>query len=82
MAEKGAVSQSCITELVEYIENLKQNRDEIHSAVVKEKQEKDTIHHDIDIFERKLEEINASLAKKYSARAEFDKSISEVESAF
>ena len=47
-----------------------------------EEEEKHKLQNDIRVLSEKLAKINESLAKKISARNEFDKTIAETESAY
>lgn len=82
MAERGAQLQKYVTDLVETMEHLKGARDEIHAEISDEMRQKEDTLSDISSLEQRLTEVNANLEKKYNAKEEFDKTISDVEGAF
>ncbi len=57
-------------------------RDELQRQVMIEEDEKHKLQNDIRVLSEKLAKINESLAKKISARNEFDKTIAETEAAY
>ncbi len=57
-------------------------RDELQRQIVVEEEEKHKLQNDIRVLSEKLAKVNESLAKKISARNEFDKTIAETEAAY
>eukprot|EP01006_Ploeotia_vitrea_P044276 TRINITY_DN66822_c3_g2_i1.p1 TRINITY_DN66822_c3_g2~~TRINITY_DN66822_c3_g2_i1.p1 ORF type:complete len:112 (-),score=9.71 TRINITY_DN66822_c3_g2_i1:1047-1382(-) len=82
MAETGATLQSTNNELVKCIEDLRQKREESNRLILKEEEEKARIVNEIQILTERLNHIDEGLNRKYAARAEYDKAISETENAF
>ena len=64
------------------IEDLCTKRDDLQRQIMIEEEEKHKLQNDIRVLSEKLAKINESLAKKISARNEFDKTIAETESAY
>lgn len=57
-------------------------RDELQRQIIIEEEEKHKLQNDIRVLSEKLAKVNESLAKKISARTEFDKTIAETEAAY
>lgn len=57
-------------------------RDDLHEEVVKDEEEKSLIESEIASLTERLSCLNDALLKKYEAREEFDRTISETEQAF
>ena len=70
------------TELIKCIEGIKGARDEIQAEINVEEEEKRQIEEQMRSLQDRLNELNASLKKKYTARGEYDKTIGETEGAF
>lgn len=64
------------------IEDLCTKRDDLQRQIMIEEEEKHKLQNDIRVLSEKLAKINESLAKKISARNEFDKTIAETEAAY
>jgi sjoegren syndrome nuclear autoantigen 1 len=82
MAQQGAALQNYNNELVKCIEDLCTKRDDLQRQVMSDEEEKHKLQNDIRVLSEKLAKINESLAKKISARNEFDKTIAETEGAY
>ncbi|KNC53978.1 sjoegren syndrome nuclear autoantigen 1 [Thecamonas trahens ATCC 50062] len=82
MAQQGATLQNFNNELVKSIEELREKREQISRAILKEEEEKAKISNDLRILTERLSRINESLARKISARNEYDKTIQETEQAY
>eukprot|EP00043_Microstomoeca_roanoka_P005839 m.58347 g.58347 ORF g.58347 m.58347 type:complete len:107 (-) comp13142_c0_seq1:2259-2579(-) len=82
MAQQGATLQSYNNELVKCLEDLKKKREEVHLQVLAEEEEKLKIQNDLHILTERLARITESLNKKISTRNEYDRTISETESAY
>ena len=82
MSQQGAALQNYNNELVKCIEDLCSKRDELQKQVMGEEEEKHKLQNDLRVLSEKLAKVNESLAKKISARNEFDKTIAETESAY
>ncbi|XP_065186882.1 microtubule nucleation factor SSNA1-like isoform X2 [Sycon ciliatum] len=64
------------------IEDLCTKRDELHRQILIEEEEKAKIQHDIRILTERLAKVNESLAKKMAARNDYDRTVSETETAY
>lgn len=82
MSHQGAALQSYNNELVKCIEDLCSKRDELHRHILNEEEEKQKLQSDIRTLTERLAKVNESIAKKMTARNEFDKTISETEAAY
>lgn len=82
MSQQGAALQSYNNELVKCIEELCSKRDELHKQILIDEEEKARIQNDIRILSERLAKVNESLAKKLTARNEFDRTIAETEAAY
>ena len=78
----GASLSNTNAELVKIIESIKSDKDHIQTVISKEEEEKTDIEQKIGVLNERLEEIKASLQKKYITRADYDKTIQETEGAF
>ena len=81
MSNSGALNNTN-TDLINCIEGIKAHRDEIQQEIDVEENEKAQIETQMRKLQERLDELNASLKKKYTARAEYDKTIGETEGAF
>ena len=61
------------------MENIKQGRDELHDEIIKDEGEKANIENEITTLTERLSILTEALYKKYEARDEFDRTISETE---
>ncbi|XP_065186881.1 microtubule nucleation factor SSNA1-like isoform X1 [Sycon ciliatum] len=82
MSQSGAALQEYNNELVKCIEDLCTKRDELHRQILIEEEEKAKIQHDIRILTERLAKVNESLAKKMAARNDYDRTVSETETAY
>eukprot|EP00999_Lentomonas_sp_LEN2_P001552 NODE_2611_length_535_cov_69.100490_g2561_i0.p1 GENE.NODE_2611_length_535_cov_69.100490_g2561_i0~~NODE_2611_length_535_cov_69.100490_g2561_i0.p1 ORF type:complete len:110 (-),score=22.89 NODE_2611_length_535_cov_69.100490_g2561_i0:106-435(-) len=82
MAESGATLQNTNNELVKCIEELRDKREESNRVIMKEEEEKARIVNEIHLLTERLNQIDEHLNGKYAGRAEYDKAISETETAF
>ena len=64
------------------IEDLCAKRDELQRQILIEEEDKHKLENDIRLASEKLAKINENLAKKITARTEFDRTISETEAAY
>ena len=70
------------TELCKMMETIQKQRDEIQELINQEESEKNAIEEQMRALNDRLEAINGSLAKKYTTRNEYTKTIDETSSAF
>eukprot|EP00054_Salpingoeca_dolichothecata_P002806 m.24057 g.24057 ORF g.24057 m.24057 type:complete len:202 (+) comp13299_c0_seq1:38-643(+) len=82
MSEQGATLQTYNNELVKCIEDLHRKRSEIGEEISAEEAEKATIQNEIHALTERLAVVNQSLTKKMATRAEYDRTISETETAY
>jgi Sjoegren syndrome nuclear autoantigen 1 len=82
MSQQGAALQNYNNELVKCIEDLCAKRDELQRVILTEEEDKHKLENEIRIASEKLARINEGLAKKITARTEFDRTISETEAAY
>ena len=68
--------------MTKFIENIRENRDDLHEEVIQDEQEKHEIEQQIMTLNERLAILSEALVKKYEAREEFDRTISETEQAF
>ena len=80
MTQQGATLQNYNNELVKCIEDLREKREEVNRAILKEEEEKAKIQKDLSILTDRLSKINESLARRVQARNEYDKT--ETEAAY
>ncbi|OQR92509.1 hypothetical protein THRCLA_08686, partial [Thraustotheca clavata] len=82
MAQQGATLQNYNNELVKCIEDLREKREEVNRAILKEEEEKAKIQKDLTVLTDRLSKINETLARKTQARNEYDRTIQETEAAY
>lgn len=98
MSQQGAALQNYNNELVKCkclleclvsnqsfhlgIEDLCAKRDELQRQILIEEEDKHKFENEIRATSEKLARINENLAKKITARTEFDRTISETEAAY
>ncbi|KAH7297693.1 hypothetical protein KP509_25G007300 [Ceratopteris richardii] len=75
-------SNNCIGELLERIEELREEREEMRAQLEAEEEEKNSIQQDLEVLNKRLAEIDHSLARKHAFAANYDKTIEEVEAAY
>ena len=59
------------TELVNIINGIKKDEEDIQKVIAKEEEEKHEIEQKIGVLNERLEEIKASLQKKYLTRSDY-----------
>lgn len=79
---QGATLQRYNSDLTRYIENIRVGRDDLHEEIIKDEEEKASIESEIAALTERLGQLTDALQKKYEAREEFDRTISETEQAF
>ncbi|EEA05557.1 uncharacterized protein CMU_025640 [Cryptosporidium muris RN66] len=70
------------TELMKCLEDLKEKRDEIKRQVQREEEDKAKIQREMNVLNERLKKVHESLQRKTIARAEYDKTIQEIENAY
>ncbi|CAM2719954.1 unnamed protein product [Rotaria magnacalcarata] len=79
MSQQGAALQNYNNELVKY---LCAKRDELQRQILIEEEDKHRLENEIRFASDKLSKINENLARKTTARTEFDQTIGETEAAY
>ena len=64
------------------MEDLKKKREELHTQILAEEEEKLKVQNDLHILTERLARITENLNKKIATRNEYDRTISETESAY
>lgn len=64
------------------IEELHLKRDELNRQIRQEEEEKERLQHDIQVLSDKLSRVNESLSQRHAARAAFERTIAETETAY
>eukprot|EP00055_Hartaetosiga_balthica_P016806 m.107975 g.107975 ORF g.107975 m.107975 type:complete len:109 (-) comp9183_c2_seq1:1391-1717(-) len=82
MSKQGATLQGYNNELVKCLEDLKRKREEVHTHVLAEAEEKLQIQNDLHILTERLARVTDALNKKIAARNEYDRLIEETEAAY
>eukprot|EP00056_Hartaetosiga_gracilis_P002264 m.52038 g.52038 ORF g.52038 m.52038 type:complete len:111 (-) comp10982_c0_seq1:1233-1565(-) len=82
MSKQGATLQGYNNELVKCLEDLKRKREEVHTQVLAEAEEKLQIQNDLHILTERLARVTDALNKKIATRNEYDRLIEETESAY
>eukprot|EP00326_Haptolina_ericina_P020846 CAMPEP_0181201488 /NCGR_PEP_ID=MMETSP1096-20121128/18335_1 /TAXON_ID=156174 ORGANISM="Chrysochromulina ericina, Strain CCMP281" /NCGR_SAMPLE_ID=MMETSP1096 /ASSEMBLY_ACC=CAM_ASM_000453 /LENGTH=111 /DNA_ID=CAMNT_0023291937 /DNA_START=55 /DNA_END=390 /DNA_ORIENTATION=+ len=82
MAQEGGTLQNYNSELVKCIEDLREKREELNKSIASDEEEKAKIQNDLRILTERLSRINDNLARKIASRTEYDKTITETESAY
>ena len=78
----GSTMQNYNNQLLKWIEDLREKREEVKRQILKEKEEKEKIQKDISILTDRLSKINESLSRKKQSRKEYDKTTQETEAAY
>jgi Sjoegren syndrome nuclear autoantigen 1 len=78
----GAALQNHNNELVKCIEDLREKREELARALVRDEEEKAKIQQDLAVLTKRLTQLNDNLARKVASRNEYDKTIAETEAAY
>ena len=78
----GSTMQNYNNQLLKWIEDLREKREEVNRQILKEKEEKEKIQKDISILTDRLSKINESLSRKKQSRKEYDKTTQETEAAY
>mmetsp|Transcript_25509 Transcript_25509/g.59270 ORF Transcript_25509/g.59270 Transcript_25509/m.59270 type:complete len:112 (-) Transcript_25509:57-392(-) len=82
MAAKGASLQNYNNELVKCIEDLREKREEVNRQILRAEEEKAKIQKQLSVLTERLNKLNEELARKVSARNEYDTTIQETEAAY
>jgi Sjoegren syndrome nuclear autoantigen 1 len=82
MAAQGASMQNYNNQLISCLEELKDQRDELNSQILREEEERAAVQREISILTERLSRVNESLSKRVKARTEYDRTIAETEAAY
>ena len=82
MSSQSAHLNNTNAELVKQMDTIVQQKDQIQELINNEEEEKRQIEEQLRALSDRLEVINTSLAKKYTTRNEYEKTIQETTSAF
>mmetsp|Transcript_26055 Transcript_26055/g.46270 ORF Transcript_26055/g.46270 Transcript_26055/m.46270 type:complete len:113 (-) Transcript_26055:209-547(-) len=82
MSSQGATLQNYNNELVKCLEDLREKRETLNKEILKEEKKKQEIQKKLHKLTEELHRINERLAKKTSARNDFDTTIQETEGAY
>ncbi len=82
MAGQGASLQNYNNELVKCIEDLREKREEINRQILQDEAKKQDIQATLSTLTDQLSKINEQLARKVTARNEYDRTIQETEGAY
>ena len=74
--------QNYLTDLIQNLESMKQDREEIQSEIKEFEQSRDEIEQNIHTLSTRLQELNSSLEKKRGLKQEYVTNISEIATAF
>lgn len=82
MASHGASLQNFNNQLVTHFEELKEKREIINQEIAKEEEQKAQLQKEIALLTERLHQVNESLNKKLVTKQEYDRTLSETESAY
>ncbi|XP_053978979.1 microtubule nucleation factor SSNA1-like [Hylaeus volcanicus] len=82
MSQHGAALQAYNQELVKCLEEMKSNRMELQAQIESQEEEKNNLQREIESLSYKLTRLNDSLTKKIAVRNEYDRTISDTETAY
>ncbi|XP_020293449.1 Sjoegren syndrome nuclear autoantigen 1 homolog isoform X2 [Pseudomyrmex gracilis] len=82
MSQHGAALQTYNQELVKCLEEMKLKRSELQAQIEAQEEEKNNLQREIEKMSCKLTQLNDSLAKRISVRNEYDRTISDTETAY
>ncbi|XP_020293439.1 Sjoegren syndrome nuclear autoantigen 1 homolog isoform X1 [Pseudomyrmex gracilis] len=85
MSQHGAALQTYNQELVKLfvgLEEMKLKRSELQAQIEAQEEEKNNLQREIEKMSCKLTQLNDSLAKRISVRNEYDRTISDTETAY
>ena len=82
MASHGASLQNFNNQLVTHFEELKEKREILNQEIAKDEEQKAQLQQEIALLTERLHQVNESLNKKLSTKAEYDRTLSETESAY
>ncbi|XP_054015172.1 microtubule nucleation factor SSNA1-like [Hylaeus anthracinus] len=82
MSQHGAALQAYNQELVKCLEEMKSNRTELQAQIESQEEEKNNLQREIESLSYKLTRLNDSLTRKIAVRNEYDRTISDTETAY
>ncbi|KZC05131.1 PREDICTED: Sjoegren syndrome nuclear autoantigen 1 homolog [Dufourea novaeangliae] len=82
MSQHGAALQAYNQELVKCLEEMKIRRIELQTQIDSQEEEKNNLQREIEKLSYKLTRLNDSLTKTIAVRNEYDRTISDTETAY
>ena len=82
MSQHGAALQTYNQELVKCLEEMKLRRTELQAEIESQEEEKNHLQREIEKLSYKLTRLNDSLTKKIAVRNEYDRTITDTETAY
>ncbi|XP_017875589.2 Sjoegren syndrome nuclear autoantigen 1 homolog, partial [Ceratina calcarata] len=82
MSQHGAALQSYNQELVKCLEEMKMRRTELQAQIESQEEEKNYLQREIEKLSHKLTRVNDSLTKRIAVRNEYDRTITDTETAY
>lgn len=82
MAAVGAEVQAANSELVQLIEELRERRADVDKGIRREEEERDRVIAEMKTLAERLRLLDESISRKESARADFDRTITETSAHF
>eukprot|EP01017_Pseudomicrothorax_dubius_P001221 TRINITY_DN0_c3911_g1_i1.p1 TRINITY_DN0_c3911_g1~~TRINITY_DN0_c3911_g1_i1.p1 ORF type:complete len:110 (-),score=35.52 TRINITY_DN0_c3911_g1_i1:37-366(-) len=81
MASLGATAQNLVSELVQNIEEMREQRERLRNEIIAEDEEKVRVEREIELLTDRLEKINEFLARGAAEKKELEKTIVDTENA-
>ncbi|XP_033331594.1 microtubule nucleation factor SSNA1 [Megalopta genalis] len=82
MSQHGAALQAYNQELVKCLEEMKTKRSELQAQIESQEEEKNNLQREIEKLSHKLTRLNDTLSKRIVVRNEYDRTISDTETAY
>lgn len=82
MSQHGAALQTYNQELVKCLEEMKYRRVELQKQIESQEEEKKNLQVEIERMSHKLTKLNDGLVKRIAVRNEYDRTITDTETAF
>ena len=82
MSGQGASLQNNNNQLVTYLEELKEQRDNLDQQIHQKTTAKESLESRLGSLTERLAEVNQSLEKKHQTKNEYDRAIQETENAY
>ncbi|KAG9397136.1 hypothetical protein J8273_1045 [Carpediemonas membranifera] len=79
---RGATLQSYNNDLIKSMDEMNAKREDLKQEIAEATEEKAKLENDMKVIREKLTRVEESLNKKIASKAEYDRTIKEVESAY